>query len=71
MTNWERTVNIVPNQTINAALELSDEGIKRYTTLEKFKADIEISKKRAEGEKKMLENSSIKYQGAPTTNIIH
>jgi PEGA domain len=71
LTNWERTVNIVPNQTFTVTLELSDEGIRQYTTLERFKTEMEVAKKHAEGEKKMLEKSYIRYQGAPTTNIIH
>lgn len=71
LTNWERTVNIVPNQNINVSLELSEEGIQKYKNLEKFKADIEIEKGLAAGEKKRLENSYERYQGAPTTNIIH
>jgi len=82
LTNWERTVNIVPNQVISAALELSDEGIQRYTTLERFKAEISIAKEQseadayakkkiAEGEKKKRENSYERFQGAPTVNIIH
>ncbi|MBK5276848.1 MAG: PEGA domain-containing protein [Desulfuromonadales bacterium] len=82
LTNWERTVNITPNQTINVALELSDEGIQRYTTLERFKAEISIAKEQsdadayakkrvAEGEKQKRERSYERYQGAPTTNIIH
>lgn len=71
MTNWERTVNIAPGQKINVSLELSEEGMQKYKSLEKFKADIEIEKGLAEGEKKRLENSYERYQGAPATNIIH
>ncbi len=71
LTNWERSVNIIPDQTFNITLELSDEGIRQYTTLERFKTEMDVTKKLAEGEKKMLEKSYIRYQGAPITNIIH
>jgi hypothetical protein len=93
MTPWVRTVNIFQNQIINATLELSDEGMSRYTTMEKYKTEMEITKKRSEsdieiakeqskadayakqkisdGEKAKRENSYERFQGAPTTNIIH
>jgi hypothetical protein len=44
---WERTVNIIPNHEFYVNLKLSPEGIQRYRTLERFKADIEIDKARA------------------------
>lgn len=77
LTNWERTVNIISNQTLNVGLELSDEGIQRYATLERLKAELEQSaadayatRKIADGEKTKRSNSYERIQGAPTTNIL-
>jgi len=81
LTNWERTVNISANQTINVGLELSDEGIQRYMTLERFKAEVSIAKEQseasayatkqiAEGEKKKRSQSYERLNGVPTTNVI-
>jgi hypothetical protein len=79
LTNWERTVNISANQNISVSLELSDEGIIRYVTLEKFKADLAIEKEQssadayskkkiAEGEKNKRSNSYDRNQGSPINN---
>jgi hypothetical protein len=44
LTAWERTVNIHAGQMLNVPLELSAEGLKRYSTLEQLKLDLEKTK---------------------------
>jgi hypothetical protein len=55
LSTWERTVNIFPNQILNVSLELSEEGLRRYSTLEQLKADIGRSKQQTEMEMKERE----------------
>ena len=40
---WQQTVNIQPGATFRVALELSDAGLQRYTTLEGFRAAAAIA----------------------------
>ena len=45
---WEKTVNVFEGQTLNATLELSQEGSKRFQNIEKFKAELAMSKSESE-----------------------
>ena len=71
---WEKTVNIHEGQQLNVTLEFSEEGSRRYQSLEKFKAEMAMAQEansadakakvlQAEGQKKMLENSHIQFEG--------
>lgn len=44
LTPWERTVNIFPNQVISVTLELSEQGLARFATIEQLKADLARNK---------------------------
>ena len=55
LKTWERTVNIFPNQVLNVTLELSDEGIQRFMTMEQFKHEMDKDRKRVEMEMKERE----------------
>lgn len=44
LTTWDKTVNIFANQVLNVTLELSAEGLKRYSTLEQLKLDLARTK---------------------------
>jgi hypothetical protein len=48
LTTWERTVNIFPNQVMTVSLELTEEGLRRYTSLEKLKAELATDKERSD-----------------------
>lgn len=37
LNTWERTVNVTPNQSLSIKMELSDAGLARFKTLERFK----------------------------------
>jgi hypothetical protein len=63
MEDWERSVNIVPNQVLAVQMEMSNEGLSKFKSLESFKAAIENERMIAEGQKKLLENSHIKFEG--------
>ena len=52
---WERTVNLFNGQTLSVTLELSDEGIKRYKDIEKFKLQIAREQQQQELDKKQTE----------------
>jgi hypothetical protein len=45
-------VNIYADQMLNVTLELSKEGLRRYSTLERLKQDLATSKMRTEAEGK-------------------
>lgn len=63
---WERTVSINQNQRFNIQLNMSNEGIARFKTLEGFKEEMARKRMRAEGEKKMIEESYIRVD---TSNV--
>lgn len=52
LTPWEKTVNIFAGQTLNVTLELSKEGLKRFSTLERLKLELEKTKMQTEAERK-------------------
>lgn len=52
LTTWERTINIFAGQTLNVTLELSAEGLKRYTTLERLKLELARTKMQTDAEGK-------------------
>ena len=52
LTTWDKTINIFANQTLNVTLELSAEGLRRYSTLEQLKLDLSRTKMRTEAEGK-------------------
>jgi hypothetical protein len=55
LTPWERTVNIFPNQVISVTLELSEQGLLRFATIEQFKADLARNKQLSDMEMKERE----------------
>lgn len=55
LTSWERTVNIFPNQVITVTLELSEQGLRRYATIEQLKADLMRNKQLTDMEVKERE----------------
>lgn len=55
LTPWERTVNIFPNQVISVSLELSEQGLGRYATIEQLKADLARNKQLSDVEMKERE----------------
>jgi len=55
LTPWDKTVNIFANQVLNVTLELSAEGIRRYSTLEKLKLELAKTKMQTESEGKERE----------------
>lgn len=55
LSTWERTVNIFQNQVLNVTLELSEEGLRRYTNIEQLKLDMANTKQRNEMEIKERE----------------
>ena len=57
LTNWDRTINIFAGQTLNVSLELSADGIKRYSTLEQLKLDLARTKMQTEIEGKEREGN--------------
>ncbi len=50
LTTWDKTVNIFAGQTLNVTLELSAEGMQRYSTLERLKSELARKKMRTEME---------------------
>jgi hypothetical protein len=52
LTTWERTINIYADQVLNVALELSPEGLKRYSTLEQLQLDLAKTKMQTDAERK-------------------
>ncbi len=52
LSTWERTVNISQNQTLNVSLELSEEGLRRYASIEQLKLDLTHTKQQNEMEMK-------------------
>lgn len=52
LSTWERTVNIVPNQVLNVSLELSEEGARRFATIEQMKLDLAHTKQQNDMEMK-------------------
>jgi hypothetical protein len=52
LTPWEKTVNIFANQQLNVSLELSAEGLKRFSTLERLKQELAKGKMQTEAEGK-------------------
>lgn len=58
LTPWTRTINIFPNQVLNVSLELSDEGIRRFVSIEQLKTDLSKAKQQIEIEMKE-QNSAI------------
>jgi len=52
---WERTVNLFDGQVLNISLELSDEGVKRFKTLETFQLKMAKEKQAMDLEKKTTE----------------
>lgn len=57
LTPWDKTVNIFAGQLLNVTLELSAEGIKRYSTLEQLKLDLARTKMQTEMEGKEREGN--------------
>jgi hypothetical protein len=57
LTNWDRTINIFAGQTLNISLELSTEGLRRYSTLEQLKLDLARTKMQTEMEGKEREGN--------------
>ena len=57
LTAWDRTINIFAGQTLNVSLELSSEGIRRYSTLEQLKLDLDRTKMQTELEVKEREGA--------------
>jgi hypothetical protein len=55
LSPWDKTVNIFAGQILNVTLELSAEGLKRYSTLERLKLEIAKSKMQTEIEGKERE----------------
>ncbi|OGU17789.1 MAG: hypothetical protein A2076_10800 [Geobacteraceae bacterium GWC2_53_11] len=49
---WDKTVNIYAGQVLNISLELSKEGLKRYSTLENLKHDLAKTKMQTDAEGK-------------------
>lgn len=56
LTPWERTVNVIPNQALNVSLELSEEGLRRYATIEQLKVD--LARNKAQNEMEMKEREA-------------
>jgi hypothetical protein len=52
LTPWDKTVNIFANQLLNVSLELSSEGLKRFSTLERLKQELAKTKMQTEAEGK-------------------
>jgi len=46
LSTWERTVNITQNQVLSVSLELSEEGVRRYASVEQLKAEMAYGKQR-------------------------
>jgi hypothetical protein len=57
LSPWDKTINIYANQVLNVTLELSAEGLKRYSTLEQLKLDLAKTKMRTEMEGKERESN--------------
>lgn len=57
LTTWDKTINIFANQVLNVTLELSAEGLQRYSTLERLKLDLARTKMRTEVEGKEREGN--------------
>lgn len=57
LANWDRTINIFAGQALNVSLELSAEGLKRYSTLEQLKLDLARTKMQSEMEGKEREGN--------------
>ncbi len=54
---WERTVNIFADQALNVILELSEEGLRRFATLERLQAELAREKQQRELEGKERETA--------------
>lgn len=57
LTTWDKTINIFAGQTLNVTLELSAEGVQRYSTLEQLKLDLARTKMQTEVEGKEREGN--------------
>ncbi len=57
LTTWDKTVNIFSNQVLTVTLELSAEGLKRYSTIEQLKLDLARTKMQSEIEVKEREGN--------------
>ncbi len=57
LTTWDKTVNIFANQLLNVTLELSAEGLARYSTLEQLKLDLAKTKMQSEMDVKEREGN--------------
>lgn len=55
LNTWERTVNVTPNQSLSIKMELSDAGLARFKTLERFKQEMVQAIQNVELEKKERE----------------
>lgn len=56
LATWEKTVNIFANQTLNVTLQMSDEGQRRFASLEELKITLERERKDVELMTKEREN---------------
>ena len=52
LSTWERTVNIIQDQSLYVSLELSQEGLRRYATIEQLKLDLARGKQQNDMEMK-------------------
>jgi hypothetical protein len=52
LTPWDKMVNVFAGQNLNITLELSKEGLKRFTTLEQLKLELTRTKMQTEAEGK-------------------
>jgi PEGA domain-containing protein len=52
LSTWERTVNIFQDQSLHVSLELSQEGLRRYATIEQLKLDLARGKQQNDMEMK-------------------
>ncbi len=56
LTPWERTVNIAQNQVLTVSLELSQEGLTRFATIEQLK--VELAKARMNNDMELKERET-------------
>jgi len=61
MKPWQQTVNIQQGATFRVALELSDDGVQRFTSLEGFRASVAINY----AEAAMRKGASINFSSQP------
>lgn len=52
LTPWDKTVNIYADQVLNVSLELSKEGLQRFSTLERLKLELAKTKMQTDAEAK-------------------